>query len=153
MRKRAGLLAACRELIEEHPVDSLTAFRHVQLLPCYGTVPTMLERINPLDFRHPLDARILALAELDRVPLIEKLIALDTQARARARLGRRAAVGSMVRTHAEEALAESDRLGRIIYFLRFRNFEASSTPKDQVLCNALAERLTAKAQWTGEYSL
>ena len=83
----------------------------------------------------------------------EKLLALDTHSRARARLGRRAAVGSMVRTHAEEALAESDRLGRIIYFLRFRNFASSSTPKDQVLCNALAEKLTAKGQWTGEYSL
>ncbi len=148
------MLAACREPIEEQPVDSLTAFRHVQLLSCYdGAVPAMLERINPYDFRHPLDARILALAELDRVPLIEKLIALDTQSRARARAGRRAARSSAVKTDAEFARADSDRLGRIIYFLRFRNFASSSTPKDQVLCNALAEKLTAKGQWTGEYSL
>jgi hypothetical protein len=145
-------LVACREL-EEHPVDSLTAFRHVQLLPSDGVVPAMLDHINPYDFRHPLDARVLALAELDRVPLIEKLIALDAQARARARSGRRAVAGSMVRAHAEEALAESDQLGRIIHFLRFRNFATSSTPKDEALCSTLAEKLTAKGQWVGDYSL
>jgi hypothetical protein len=152
MRKRAGLLAACREL-EEHPVDSLTAFRHVQLLPSDGVVPAMLDHINPYDFRHPLDARILALAELDRVPLIEKLIALDAQARARARIGRRAAHGTPTRMRADEALAESERLGRITYFLRVRDFASSTTPKYQVLCNVLAEKLTAKGQWAGKYSL
>jgi hypothetical protein len=113
----------------------------------------MLQRVNPLDFRHPLDARVLALADLDRVPLIEKLIALDTQARARARSGRRAARNSVVRMRADEALAESERLGRLIYFLRFRSFATSSTPKDELLCKTLAERLTAKGQWIGEYSL
>lgn len=113
----------------------------------------MLQRVNPLDFRQPLDARILALADLDRVPLIEKLITLDTQARARARPGRRAAHGTPARLRADEALAESDRLGRIIYFLRVRNLAARSTSKDEALCNALAEKLTAKGQWAGEYSL
>ena len=123
-------------------------------LPRYdGAVPAMLEHVNPYDFRHPLDARILALAELDRVPLIEKLIALDAQARARARIGRRAAHGTPTRMRADEALAESERLGRITSFLRVRNFATSSTPKDEALCSTLAEKLTAKGQWAGEYSL
>jgi hypothetical protein len=113
----------------------------------------MLQRVNPLDFRHPLDARILALSDLDRVPLIERLIALDTQARERARPGRRAARGTPTRMRADEALAESERLGRIIYFLRFRSFATPSTPKDELLCNVLAEKLTARGQWTGEYSV
>jgi hypothetical protein len=113
----------------------------------------MLQRVHPLDFRHPLDARILALADLDRVPLVEKLIALDTQARQRARPGRRAAPGTPTRMHADEALAESVRLGRIIHFLRVRRLAASSTPRDKLLCTTLAEKLIAKGQWAGEYSL
>jgi len=113
----------------------------------------MLQRVNPLDFRHPLDARILALAELNRVPLIEELTVLDTQARARARSGRRAAHGSARRMRADEAHAESERLGRIIYFLRFRSFATSSTSKDEALCNTLMEKLAAKGQWVGEYSV
>lgn len=113
----------------------------------------MLQQVNALDFRHPLDTRILVLADLDRVPLVERLIALDTQARQRARPGRRAAPGTPTRLRADEALAESDRLGRIIHFLRVRRFATSSTPKDKLLCTTLAEKLIAKGQWAGEYTL
>jgi hypothetical protein len=118
-----------------------------------GPIPAMLHQVNPYDFRHPLDTRILALADLDRVPLIEKLIALDTQARQRARPGRRARPSTLTRALAEEALAESTRLGRVIHFLRWRSFAPSMTPTEQLLCATLAEKLTAKGQWAGEYSV
>jgi hypothetical protein len=113
----------------------------------------MAHRVNAPEFRQNLDARILALADLDRVPLIEKLIAFDSEARAWARAGRRAARGGMVRMRADQAVAESERIGRIIYFLRFRRMADSGTAKDDVLCDALAAKLTAKGQWVGEYAL
>jgi hypothetical protein len=113
----------------------------------------MLQRVNPLDFRQDLDARVLALADLDRVPLIEKLIGLDAQAQARARAGRRVRRGSIVRMRADEAFAESERLGRIIFFLRFRLSPDHATANDLALCDALAAKLAAKGQWSGDYSL
>jgi len=119
----------------------------------FDPIPAILQPVNPYDLRHPLDARVLALADLDRVPLIEKLIALDTQARQRARPGRRARPSTLTRALAEEALAESYRLGRIIHFLRWRSFAPSMTARDQALCTTLAEKLSTKGQWAGEYSL
>ena len=51
------------------------------------------------------------------------------------------------------ALAESGRLGRIIYFLRFRSPATGATPRDMTLCQKLADKLQAKGQWSGEYSV
>jgi hypothetical protein len=101
-----------------------------------------------------LSTRILAVAELDRVPMIEALIALDAQAQARARIaGRRPPVGSMRIIRADEARAQAERLGRIIYFLRFRTQPSTFTDEDARLCEILAAKLQAKGQWTGEYSI
>jgi hypothetical protein len=100
-----------------------------------------------------LDTRILAVAELDRVPMIETLIGLDAQAQARARSGRHARLGSVRSNRADEARAEAERLGRIIYFLRFRSPPSTLTDEDARLCEILAAKLQAKGQWTGEYSL
>jgi hypothetical protein len=103
-----------------------------------------------------LNTRILAVAALDRVPMIEALIALDAQAQARARSarsGRPARLGSMRMNRAVEARAEAERLGRIIYFLRFRSPPSTLTDQDARLCEILAAKLQAKGQWTGEYSL
>jgi hypothetical protein len=101
-----------------------------------------------------LDDRIRALSELDRIPLIQALIRIDSQLQPQAGgSGRRAKRGSMERYRAEEARAESDRLGRIIYFLRFRSPATAATAADSLLCEMLAEKLRAKGQWAGEYSV
>jgi hypothetical protein len=100
-----------------------------------------------------LNTRILAVAELDRVPMIESLIGLDAQAQARARSGRKARLGTVARNRADEARAQAERLGRIIYFLRFRSRPSTFTEEDARLCDILAGKLQAKGQWAGEYSL
>jgi hypothetical protein len=100
-----------------------------------------------------LNTRILVLAELHRIPMIEGLVALDAQASARARIGKRARQGSTTRNRAEEARAESERLGRIIYFLRFRTPPSSFTDEDAHLCEILATNLQKKGEWTGDYSI
>jgi hypothetical protein len=113
----------------------------------------MLLQVNPYDFTQPLDARIQALADLDRVPLIEKLMLLEIQARGRARPGRRAIRNSIARARVDNAKTDSERLGRIIYFLRFRNLAERATTEDTSLCHSLADKLAAKGQWNGVYSL
>ena len=85
--------------------------------------------------------------------MIKELIRLDAQAQIRARSGVRAKRGTTARNRSDEARAETERLGRIIYFLRFRSPAATATAEDMALCNALAEKLQAKGQWTGEYSI
>jgi hypothetical protein len=100
-----------------------------------------------------LNTRILAVADLDRVPMIETLIALDAHAQARARTGRHARLGTVTRNRADEARGEAERLGRIIYFLRFRSQPSALTDEDARLCDILATKLQAKGQWAGEYSL
>ena len=95
-----------------------------------------------------LDTRIRQLSDLDRVSLIRALIRVDAQAEARTRgAGSRARLGTSARNRADNARNEMARLGRIIYFLRFR----SPLPGgDEALCEMLAEKLNAKGQWTGE---
>jgi hypothetical protein len=100
-----------------------------------------------------LDARIRALSALDRVPMIKALIQIDSEAQSQSRTGRRAKRGSVDRNRAEEAAAESARLGRIIYFLRFRSLATNTSARDEELCAMLAGTLQAKGQWTGEYSI
>ena len=100
-----------------------------------------------------LDTRILALSDLDRVPLIEALIRIDAQLQAKARTGRRAKRGSREQAHADIARSDSDRLGRIIYFLRFRSPASSATEQDMALCKTLQEKLLLKNQWAGEHSV
>jgi hypothetical protein len=102
---------------------------------------------------YDLDSRILAVAELDRVPMIERLIAFNADAGTRTRMGRCARLGTATRTCAEEARTETERLGRIISFLRFRKPPTGLTHGDARLCETLAGKLRAKGQWTGEYSL
>lgn len=100
-----------------------------------------------------LDTRILALSNLDRAPLIEALIGIDRQMQSRGRSGRRKKFGSTERYRADEALSDSDRLGRIIYFLRFRGPASGATAQDMTLCNILEEKLRLKNQWVGEHSI
>jgi hypothetical protein len=76
-----------------------------------------------------LDARIPKLSFLDRVPLIEASISLDAQFQAQARGGRRAKYGSRARDRADAARTDSDQLGRIIYFLRFRSPALGATER------------------------
>ena len=97
-----------------------------------------------------LDNRIRRLSDLDRVPLIRELIRIDAQAQELARTGRRARLGSTTRNRAEGAQRQSERLGMIIYFLRYRSPASGARAKDMELCHILAEKLQAKGQWTGE---
>jgi len=83
--------------------------------------------------------------------MIQGLIRLDAQAKARAKAGARAKRGTTARNRADEARAETERLGRIVYFLRSRSPASNATPQDMVLCDALAGKLQAKGQWAGEY--
>ena len=99
-----------------------------------------------------LNTRIRQLSDLDRVPLINALIHMDAEMQARSRTGRRARLLSTERIRADDARHASDRLGRIIYFLRFRTLAFGATSEDLALCDVLAEKLRAKGQWTGEYS-
>jgi len=54
----------------------------------------------------------------------------------------------MERYRGDEGYAHSERLGRIIYFLRFRCPATDATAEDMKLCRELAEKLQAKGQWT-----
>lgn len=100
-----------------------------------------------------LHTSIWRLSDLDRVPLIEALIRMDATAQATARgRGSRARRGTMERYRVEQASDDSDTLGRIIYFLRFRSPATHATAADLALCDELAEKLRAKGQWQGEYS-
>lgn len=98
-----------------------------------------------------LDSTIRRLSDLDRVSLIRALIRMDAEAQRIARgAGSRAKRFSMARNRAEEARDQTNRLGAIIYFLRFRSPASSATAADLKLCAMLAEKLQAKGQWTGE---
>ena len=98
-----------------------------------------------------LDQRIRRLADQGRIPLIKELTRMDTRARSRAKAGRGARRDSPKRNRAEEAHFESERLGRIIYFLRFRTYALGAPPQDIALCDALASALQGKDDWTGSY--
>jgi hypothetical protein len=100
-----------------------------------------------------LDERVRSLSDLDRIPLIKALIAYDAEAERIAKAGSRAKSGSPARYRAEEARGQIARLGRIIYFLRFRSPASGATAADQALCEMLATKLEAKGQWVGEDSL
>ena len=100
-----------------------------------------------------LNAKIIALADLDRVPMIESLIALDAKARESARKGKRARPGGVARTRADQAQADARRLVKIIQFLRMRSCPPNLAPEDACLCEDLASKLQRKGQWTGEYLL
>jgi len=100
-----------------------------------------------------LNAKLLALADLDRVPMIECLIALDAQAKARARKGKRARPGGGVRNRADQAEADAQRLDRIIRFLRTRSLPPNLTGPDARLCEELAGTLRRKGQWSCDYLL
>jgi hypothetical protein len=97
-----------------------------------------------------LAARLRALSDLGRVSLIGELIRIDTSAQSRARKGQRARLGSVDRNRSETALWESDRLGRFIYFLRFRTPATNTSGEDMALCDMIARKLQAKNDWTGE---
>ncbi len=98
-----------------------------------------------------LDATIRPLSDLDRADLIKTLRRIDRQMLDIARgAGGRAKLGSSARNRAEEARANCDRLGRIIYFLQFR---FPLPERDKALCEMLAEKLQAKGQWTGVYEI
>lgn len=100
-----------------------------------------------------LKARINAHLELDRSALIAALIRMDSQAQAQAKgSGQRAKQGTTERNRAEQARDDSERLGRIIYFLRFRALATNTPEADSMLCTTLAQELEAKGQWTGDHS-
>jgi hypothetical protein len=92
-------------------------------------------------------------SELDRIPMIEALICADSDARSLAQRGRSAKRYSGLWQRAEEAASHTARFGRIIYFLRFRSPASGATAEDLELCEMLAQKLEAKGQWRGEYSL
>jgi hypothetical protein len=81
-----------------------------------------------------LDERIRALRGLDRLSLIRALTRIDAQLQQQARMGRRAKRGSNERDRAEQAKGGCDRLGRMIYFLRFRSPATDATDEDMALC-------------------
>jgi hypothetical protein len=99
-----------------------------------------------------LSERVRRLSNLDRVQIIDALIGIDAQMQAIARRGTRAKRDSPARYRADEALSQVGRLGRIIYFLRFRTPATGITDDDLILCDMLAEKLRAKGQWEGEHS-
>ena len=101
------------------------------------------------DVVEDLDSKIRDLSNLDRVSLIRELIRMDAGYQHHYRIGRRAQLGSMERYRGDEAHAHSERLGRIIYFLRFRIPAEYATAEDTKLCKELAEKFQAKGQWTG----
>jgi hypothetical protein len=96
-----------------------------------------------------LDSKIRDLSDLDRASLIAELIRMDVGYQHQCRIGRRAQLGSMERYRGDEAHAHSERLGRIVYFLRFGTPAEHATAEDMKLCKELAEKLQAKGQWTG----
>lgn len=102
-----------------------------------------------LDF----DERVRRLIGLDRIPLIHALIDADAQMEALARAGARAKRGTVACYRAEEARDQVARFGRLIHFLRFRMQATGATVADLELCDMLAEKLRAKGQREGEYSL
>jgi hypothetical protein len=99
-----------------------------------------------------LTTRLTALSDLGRLPMIETFIRIDAEARARARKGNRAKLGSADRNRSELAREESDRLGQIIYFLRFRTQATNTRSEDEALCDMLARKLQAKNDWISEIS-
>ena len=100
------------------------------------------------DVVEDLDSKIRELSDLDRVSLIRELVLMDAGYQHQYRIGRRAQLGSTERYRGDEAHARSERLGRIIYFLRFRSPAEYATADDMKLCKELAEKLQAKGQWT-----
>ena len=94
------------------------------------------------------------LSNLDRGPLIDALLGMDAEQQAIAcGSGRRAELGSSARNRAEKARSNCFRLGKIIYFLRFRSPATNTSPEDAALCRKLAHKLLAKGQWTGGHSI
>lgn len=97
-----------------------------------------------------LATRIRALSDLARIPLIDALIRIDAQAQARASRGHRARRGTVERNRSETGRDDSNRLGQIIYFLRFRTLAMNTSAEDAALCTMLSVKLTAKNDWAGE---
>jgi hypothetical protein len=95
-----------------------------------------------------LDSKMRDLSDLDRVSLINELILMNAGYQHQYRVGRRAQLGTIERYRGDEAQAHSQRLERIIYFLRFRIPAEYATAEDMKLCKELAEKLQAKGQWT-----
>jgi serine/threonine protein kinase len=89
-----------------------------------SAMPTKALEVHSME---DLNVRIRALADLDRVPLIETLIGIDAEIQARARRGRRVKRNAVERNRADAAREQSDRLGRIICFIRFRSPSSSAT--------------------------
>jgi len=99
-----------------------------------------------------LATRIEALCDLVRIPMIEASVRMDAGAQAHARQGRRARRGTMDRYRSETARDDSNRLGQIIYFLRFRSLATNTSAPDMALCDMLVRKLQEKNVWTGEIS-
>lgn len=99
-----------------------------------------------------LATRIEAPSDLPRVPMLQELIRIDAAAQTRAgrSRGRRAKLGTADRNRSETAQWESNRLGQIIYFVRFRSPATNTSAEDMTLCETLAMKLRAKNDWTGE---
>jgi hypothetical protein len=100
-----------------------------------------------------LDSRIRDLSHLDRVSLVQELAKMAVGYQHQYRIGSRAELGSIERYRGDEAQADSERLRRIIYFLRFRTLAEDATAEDMKLCSELAERFQAKGQWTESYPI
>ena len=95
-----------------------------------------------------LDTRIRRLSDLDRVSLIRALIGMDANAeRITHSAGSRARSGTADRNRADAARDDINRLGAIIYFLRFR---FPLPERDRDLCEMLARKLEAKGDWKGD---
>jgi hypothetical protein len=98
------------------------------------------------------DEFIRSLAHLNRSEMIDRLIAADASANSIARAASWSKRGTAAYHQAEDAKLQVERLGRIIYFLRFRNIVEGCSAEDLMLCNLLAERLKGKGQWRGRSS-
>jgi len=99
-----------------------------------------------------LATRIERISDLNRVALIQELIRIDAVAQVRAHRQSRASRGTLARYRSEAARNDSDRLGQIIYFLRFRTSAINTSEEDMALCEMLAQKLQVKNDWIGEVS-
>lgn len=81
-----------------------------------------------------IDELVRSLANEDRKTIVKRLTEADD------RINRRSL----------DAQKQSERFGRILFFLRRRMHSDSATIMDRELCDMLAEKLRAKGQWSGE---
>ena len=95
--------------------------------------------------------RIYRLAGLERRELINDLVQMDRQAQEIYRRGRLARLNTPERYYSQEALRDSESLGRIISFVRTRTPARNTTKAESALCGVLAEELKAKGQWDGDF--